>query len=210
MLHEQRIVSAAIELIRQHGLPGLTMRALSRRLGVAPSALYNHVPSRAMLLARVQDHVSEQLDVSGFGSGSVSLRDALSRWAWSYLRFLRDRPAMVGLIVVVPVAHAASTTRMYQRIASAFRAAGWYDRSVIPSLSAVETFIFGAALDSAGPEGVYAPEPSSLAPELTETHAAFAELVREAGEPERDLVFQLGLDAMLAGLQHRWGGRRPS
>ncbi|MBN9612976.1 MAG: TetR/AcrR family transcriptional regulator [Actinobacteria bacterium] len=206
VLHRQRIIAAAIEQIRQHDLSGLTMRALARRLGVSPSALYNHVSSRSMLLAWVQEYVSEQLDVTGFGS--LSLREALGRWAWSYLRFLRAQPAMVDLIVAVPVAHTVSTTRMYQRIVAGFRAAGWYDRSVIPSLSAIETFIFGAALDSAGPENIYEPEPSALTPELSDTHAAFAELVREAGEPERDLVFQLGLDALLAGLQLRWGGHR--
>lgn len=63
-------------IVRRSGLSGLTMRALSRRLGVSPSALYNHVPSREALLAWVQEHVSEQLDASGFGS--LSLRDASS------------------------------------------------------------------------------------------------------------------------------------
>ena len=208
VLHRQRIIVAAVAIVRRSGLSGLTMRALSRRLGVSPSALYNHVPSRDALLAWVQEHVSEQLDASGFGS--LSLRDALGRWAWSYLAFLRTQPAMVDLIVAVPVAHTVSTSRMYQRIVAAFRAAGWYDRSVIPSLSAIETFIFGAALDSAGLENIYEPEPGGRTPALRETHDAFAELVRETGGTERDLVFQLGLDAMLSGLQLRWGGKRPS
>ncbi|WP_053385216.1 TetR/AcrR family transcriptional regulator [Leucobacter celer] len=204
LLDKRRITAAAAGLIRTEGLSGLTMRALAGRLGVSAGALYNHAPSRSAVLAWVQEDISEQLNVSGFGS--LSLRDALAQWAWSYLRLLRAQPAMVDLIVAVPVAHTVHTSQMYQRIVAAFREAGWYDRSVLPSLSAIETFIFGAALDSAGPENVYEPAPSEHTVALSDTHSAFADLVREAGARERDLVFQLGLDALLTGLLLRWGG----
>lgn len=182
------------------------MRALADRLEVSASSLYHHVHSRDALLAWVQESISEQLDVSGFGA--LSLREALAQWAWSYLRLLREHPRLVELIVAVPVSHTARTSRMYGTIVAAFRAAGWYDRSVLPSLSAIETFIFGAAIDSAGPDNVYEPEPSGSAPELGDTQIAFSELVQETGEREHDLVFQLGLDALLTGLQLRWGGQR--
>lgn len=205
-LDRARITAAALALIQADGLQGLTMRALAAHLGVSPGALYNHAASRSEVLAWVQEEVSGHLNTAGFGT--MSLREALAQWAWSYLRFLRARPRLVDLIVAVPVAQTADTSRMYQRIVAAFRAAGWYDRSVIPSLSAIETFIFGAALDSAGPENIYEPGPSEGAPALGDTQAAFAELIRETGEHEHDLVFQLGLDAMLTGLQMRWGGGR--
>ena len=205
LLGKRRITDAAIRVIRRNGLSGLTMRALAQRLGVAPSALYNHARSRDEVLVWVQEDISKHLNTTGFGT--LSLRDALAQWAWSYLRFLRAQPALVDVIVAVPVAQAADTSQMYQRIVAAFRAAGWYDRSVLPSLSAIETFIFGAALDSAGPENVYEPGPGEATAVLGDTHAAFAQLVRETGERERDLVFQLGLDALLTGLQLRWGGR---
>lgn len=223
LLDKRKITAAAMAEIRRGGLQGLTMRALAARLDVSPGALYNHAASRDTVLAWVQEHISGELNVSAFGSGS--LRDALAQWAWSYLRFLRTRPELVDLIVAVPVAHTAETSQMYQRIVDAFRAAGWYDRSILPSLSAIETYIFGAALDSAGPENVYEPAPDGrttpdgrtphngpTTPDgrsLHDTHAAFAELVLEAGASERDIVFQLGLDALLTGLQMRWGGRNP-
>lgn len=224
VLDKAGITAAAMAELRRGGLRGLTMRSLAARLGVSPGALYNHAASRDAVLAWVQEQVSDELHVSAFGT--TSLRDALAQWAWSYLRYLRTRPELVELIVAVPVAHTARTSRMYQTIVDAFRAAGWYDRSVLPSLSALETFIFGAALDSAGPENVYQPAPREPAPRertprdaagtgrtagegsLGDTQAAFAELVLEAGASERDLVFQLGLDALLTGLQMRWGAAR--
>ena len=205
LLDKPRITRAAIALIRSDGLRALTMRALAARLAVSPGALYNHLDSRGTVLVWVQEDISKHLNTAGFGT--LSLRDALAQWAWSYLRFLRAQPALVDVIVAVPVAQTADTSQMYQRIVAAFRAAGWYDRSVLPSLSAIETFIFGAALDSAGPENVYEPGPGEATAALGDTHAAFAQLVRETGERERDLVFQLGLDALLTGLQLRWGGR---
>lgn len=205
-LDRERITRAALALIQSDGLQRLTMRSLAERLGVSPGALYHHADSRSTVLAWVQEEISGHLNVAGFGT--MSLRDALAQWAWSYLRFLRARPRLVDLIVAVPVSQTADTSRMYQRIVSAFRAAGWYDRSIIPSLSALETFIFGAALDSAGPESIYEPEPNAGTPALGDTQAAFAALVQETGEHEHDLVFQLGLDAMLTGLQMRWGGGR--
>ncbi len=208
LLDRRRITAAASAIIREEGLSAVTMRALARRLGVGASALYNHAASRSTVLAWVQEDVSTHLNASGFGS--LSLRDALAQWAWSYLRLLRTQPRMVDLIVAVPVAHTVQTSQMYQRIVAAFRSAGWYDRSVLPSLSAIETYIFGAALDSAGPENVYEPAPGELASALSDTHSAFAELVRESGSRERDLVFALGLDALLTGLQLRWGGQRPA
>ena len=207
VLDQARITAAASALIRRDGLSRLTMRELARRLGVSPGALYNHLDSRETVLAWVQDDVTANLNLSGFGS--LSLRDALAQWAWSYLRMLRTQPAMIELIVAVPVAHTLHTSQMYQRIVAAFRDAGWYDRSVLPSLSAIETYIFGAAIDSAGPENVYDPGPDSANPVLSDTHLAFAELVTETGSRERDLVFQLGLDALLTGLQLRWGAERP-
>lgn len=207
VLNRSRITAAASALIRREGFSHLTMRELASRLGVSPAALYNHVDSRNTVLAWVQDDVTAGLNLTGFGS--QSLRDALSQWAWSYLRMLRTQPAMVDLIVAVPVAHTLHTSQMYQRIVAAFREAGWYDRSVLPSLSAIETYIFGAAIDSAGPDNVYDPGPDSPNPTLSDTHLAFAELVSETGSRERDLVFQLGLDALLTGLQLRWGAQRP-
>ena len=47
------IVEAAKELLVEHGVDGLTMRALSDRLGVALGATYRHVPNKHALLLLV-------------------------------------------------------------------------------------------------------------------------------------------------------------
>jgi AcrR family transcriptional regulator len=52
-LSEEVIVDAAKELLAEHGVDGLTMRALSDRLGVALGATYRHVPNKHALLRLV-------------------------------------------------------------------------------------------------------------------------------------------------------------
>ena len=52
-LSQERIIAAALELVDEHGLEGLSMRALGRRLGVEAMALYHYFPSKAALLEAV-------------------------------------------------------------------------------------------------------------------------------------------------------------
>ena len=46
---ESEIVAAALTLLETKGLDGLSMRAIARRLGLAPNALYHRFPSRGAL-----------------------------------------------------------------------------------------------------------------------------------------------------------------
>ncbi|EUA46882.1 TetR/AcrR family transcriptional regulator [Mycobacteroides abscessus] len=206
VLNRDRIVDAALAELRASGLRKLTMRAVAVRLGVTVAALYNHVPSRAGLLVAVQERFTAGLDVSGFGI--VPLREALSRWAWSYLDQLRRRPELLPLIVEVPLAQAPLTSGMYQRVTAGFAAAGWPEESIIASMSILETFIFGAAVDSPGPTDVYAPYDPANAPQMGRVYEAFARSVRERQTRAHDLVFTMGLDAALIGLHHIWGTGR--
>ena len=50
-LTRERVLDEAWELIRAEGTDGLSMRALSQRLGVVPMALYRHVQDKDDLLA---------------------------------------------------------------------------------------------------------------------------------------------------------------
>jgi AcrR family transcriptional regulator len=46
---QQRALAAAVELLREDGLPGLTFEAVAARSGVAKSTLYRHFEDRAAL-----------------------------------------------------------------------------------------------------------------------------------------------------------------
>ncbi|MDL9981566.1 TetR/AcrR family transcriptional regulator [Microbacterium sp. ASV49] len=206
VLDVDRITDAALAVLKKDGLRGLTMRGVAARLGVTPSALYHHVPSRDALLAAVQERFAAGLDTSGFGT--LPLREALSRWAWSYLLLLRAQPELVPVIVEVPLAQTPHTSLMYQRVIAGFAAAGWPEESIIGSMSVLETYIFGAALDSPSPDDVYAPGSSAREPLLARTYAAFSASVEDRGERPRDALFRLGVEAILTGLHQVWGSGR--
>ncbi|MDN3354401.1 TetR/AcrR family transcriptional regulator C-terminal domain-containing protein [Actinomadura sp. DC4] len=52
------VLQAAIELLDEVGLDGLTMRVLAARLGVRASALYRHYPSKQALLDAMVAHLA--------------------------------------------------------------------------------------------------------------------------------------------------------
>ena len=79
----ESIVSTALRLLDEVGLPDLSMRRLANELGVQPSALYWHFSSKQELLAAVADRILVRIstDVPSTASAAVdvarSVRDAL-------------------------------------------------------------------------------------------------------------------------------------
>lgn len=53
-----QVLQAAIELLDEVGLDGLTMRLLASRIGVRASALYRHYPSKQALLDAMVTHLA--------------------------------------------------------------------------------------------------------------------------------------------------------
>ena len=51
------VLAHAVTLLDAHGLSALTMRRLGAELGVQPSAIYHHFPSKQALLAAVADEI---------------------------------------------------------------------------------------------------------------------------------------------------------
>lgn len=60
-LSPEVLAKAALDLVDDEGLDALSMRALARRLGVTPMALYNHVTDKDELLARMTDLVAGEM-----------------------------------------------------------------------------------------------------------------------------------------------------
>ncbi len=52
---QQRVLAAAVTILREHGLPGLTFEAVAAHSGVAKTTIYRHFPDRSALhLAAVE------------------------------------------------------------------------------------------------------------------------------------------------------------
>lgn len=50
VLTRERVLETALELLEQHGIEALTLRAVARALGVDPMAIYHYVPDKSALL----------------------------------------------------------------------------------------------------------------------------------------------------------------
>jgi len=195
VLDQRGITTAALTLISNKGYDGLTMAALARTLGVAPSALYNHVSSKDDVLVLLMDHLAAMVDVSAFG---VEPWDAaVRRWAWSYRDVFSEHTPLIPIIAVLPVANAPKTLAMYEAVTAGFREAGFPEERIISAIVALEAFVFGAAYDVTAPEDIF--DAGNLADQVPNFTAAVDRLALEGHERPTDIAFSLGLEALITG-----------
>lgn len=214
VLNRSIIAEHALELVVAGGLDKLTMGQLAKRLGVATSALYNHVDNKADIVLLIQDALVSQVSLETMlrlTAGEATLEDALEDWARSYRSVFAAYPSLIPLIAVTPVSDAPQTLRMYNVVAEAVMAAGIPDDRVIGVIVAFESFLFGSALDMNAPSDVlHAGEPSHDSASLERAVAAAlgtpegdqsgeADLSSDAGtgNVNAEPPFQFGLDALI-------------
>jgi AcrR family transcriptional regulator len=95
------VLAAALELIDQDGVDGLSMRRLARALGRDPMILYRHAPNKAALLDGVAETVLAGLEVDRTDPDWVA---QLRTVAHNYRRLALAHPNVVPLLVTQPLA----------------------------------------------------------------------------------------------------------
>ncbi len=195
VLDQDGITTAALKLISSKGYDGLTMAALARTLGVAPSALYNHVSSKDDVLVLLEDHLAAMVDVSAFGI--EPWEEAVRKWAWSYRDVFSEHTPLIPIIAVLPVANAPKTLAMYEAVTAGFRDAGFPEEKIISAIVAIEAFVFGAAYDVTAPGDIF--DAGTLADQVPNFTAAVDRLALEQHARPTDIAFSLGLEALITG-----------
>lgn len=198
VLTRESIGQAALDLIDAHGFEAMTMKALATELGVAASALYNHVESKAELLLPIQERLMGEVDSSAFQR--LPLQRAMAAWARSYRDVFAAHPHVITGIARLPVAGSPQTLAHYEAVAAALAQAGLPQTRIVSVIVAFESFIFGSALDVTAPEDIFdSGEGSADHPVFAAAVAARAAL---PAHPADD-AFDLGLDALLGILPVR-------
>lgn len=77
-LTQGAIVGAALRIIREHGVGGLSMRALARDLGVQAPTLYHHVRDKAALLDLISAEMFRSMERS---PGTYDRVVSLDEWS---------------------------------------------------------------------------------------------------------------------------------
>src|ERR687885_539293 len=96
-LSRERVLGEAIALADKDGLEGLSMRKLGQALGVEAMSLYNHVASKAELVAAMVDRVVEQFELP---DDEPRWDAAIRRCAISAHDLLIEHPWAGGLALV--------------------------------------------------------------------------------------------------------------
>ena len=203
ILTPQTITAAALEVIRGKGYSGFTMSALAAQLGVAPSALYNHAASKQEVLRWIQDSMMSAVDVDCFGT--QPWESAVRRWAHSYRDVFAGHTPLIPVIAVLQISGAPRTLAMYEAVTAGFMAAGWPLPRIVPAIVALESFIFGSALDAGAPADIF--DTGTLAAQSPLFTAAVAVQEGRADGTAADTSFETGLDALIRGLA---GGAKPA
>jgi AcrR family transcriptional regulator len=102
----REIISAAQEEIASEGASGLSLRAVARRLGMVPSALYRYFPNRDGLLTALIIDAYRAVGAAAAVADTSSGPDPAHRWqavTVAVRKWARDHPHQWALVYGSPV-----------------------------------------------------------------------------------------------------------
>ena len=219
-LSRERIVTAAIEFIDEHGLPGLTMRRLGEALGVEAMSMYRYVPSREDLLDAVVQRITEEVegDEDVYPEPRNGWQDFLIRLAHGVRRVALKHPKVFPLVASRPLEAPwlrppLRSLLWVERFLQALQADGFDDDEVAGAYRAYTSFLLGHLLlevsthgADVGPLDVLADDedPGGLA-----EYPTVGRLRRQLSENHAALEFEDGLEELLNRLQVIRSSRTP-
>jgi len=206
-LNRELVLSTAIAIADTTGIDSLTMRKLGEELGVEAMSLYNHVANKDDLLNAMVDAVFSEIELpshndewkAALRKRSLSFRDALSRHPWAVS--VKGSGTNPG----------PATLRHHDRVIATFRNAGFTIAMAAHAFSALDSYIYGFAMQEQSLPFTTEEETAAMAHVLlaqlpTKEFPYLAELTAEhVLTPGYNYAneFPLGLDLILDGLE-RW------
>jgi AcrR family transcriptional regulator len=190
----EAIVAAAIEVLDEAGVVGLSMRRVADQLGTGASSLYAHVTGKDELLELVFDELIGQVRqmLRGFRAILIAHRDAAL--------------AGLGRIPTTPHALVAAET-----LVALLRLGGLSDRVIALGLDQLILYVSADAFETGLMEhGGMSPE--NVQRYFEDVHAFYmrlpadrfpvlASVVDDITGPDGDERFEFGLDVLIAGLE---------
>jgi AcrR family transcriptional regulator len=200
------VLRAGVAFADQNGIASLSMRKLGESLGVEAMSLYNHVTNKDQLLDGMVDLVFAEIDLP---PGGVDWKAAMRERAESARQALR-RHSWAVTLMSTRTSPGPATLRHHDAVIGSFRAAGFSIVMTAHAFSALDSYIYGFALQEATlPLGDTEQEtvevaqmmmtqvPAADYPHLTEFTT---EHILQPGYDYGD-EFAFGLDLILDGLE---------
>jgi TetR/AcrR family tetracycline transcriptional repressor len=136
------IVAAARDSLSEEGVAGLSMRAVARRLGVAPNALYSHVEDKSALVDAVLDDLIGEIPLP---SPALDPRDGVAAIMRDSYDALVRHPDLVALSLARQGSGGANAWRLGDRILELFAQAGVPDAAARDGLRIMLVHMMGCA-----------------------------------------------------------------
>jgi AcrR family transcriptional regulator len=205
-LSRERVLRAAVAVADEHGIASLSMRKLGEAVGVEAMSLYNHVANKDQLLDGMVDLVFAEIDLP---ASETDWKTAMRDRAESARQALRRHPWAIALMST-RISPGPATLRHHNAVIGSLRSGGFSIPMAAHAFSALDSYIYGFALQEATlPLGDTAEETAQVAemmlaqvpadeyPYLTEF------TVEHILKPDYDYgaEFGFGLDLILDGLR---------
>jgi AcrR family transcriptional regulator len=195
ILTRDRIFRAALDVVDREGVDGLTVTGIARELGVRGPSLYHHIDGRGEIVEGVRHLVVAETDVTPFADRPWP--QALTEWARSLRDAFARHPHTIPLLATTTI-RSQLTLQMYERAVESLESAGWPEDLVVGVFTAIESFVIGSALDQVAPDTMIEVGPySDDVPRLARA------LQRREDSPRAEAAFDIGLRALVAGLELR-------
>jgi TetR/AcrR family transcriptional regulator, tetracycline repressor protein len=209
------VVRAAVEVLDDHGLPGVTLRAVAARLGVSAPTLYWHVKSKRHLLdlmaeaiiAPVQRERSRPAPGQDVGDWLADRARAIRAALLAH----RD-----GALVCAGNRPTAAAVPGIEAFLGVLVDHGFTAPEALRTVMALGAYVSGDALEtqSDAARGLEeAPVDSEIAMEIRTGRYPVLQAAAEAFRSERafdEARFEEGLQLLIAGMRARLAGRAPS
>ncbi|HLV32481.1 MAG TPA: helix-turn-helix domain-containing protein, partial [Chitinispirillaceae bacterium] len=95
-----QIIDAAIELIAQGGIQQLTMKNLSKRIGISEPAIYRHFENKSSILEAIQDtfSIGKQTLVNDIIYTHLSGIDKIQKFIEMHFAAFHQKPTLASVI----------------------------------------------------------------------------------------------------------------
>jgi len=204
-MDREQIVEAALQLLDEQGLPGVTTRRIADRLGVKSASLYWHVRNRDHLLDLLADRVVADAQ---WPEPTLSWRAQVEVLMAEYLRCLLAHRDAAQLSAGRPP-RGPHRLRGAETMLSALLAAGLGEQQAIDATLVLTTYVVGFALerDAAGAQPSDAAAPTTQAAPRGQfpTLERLSPMLQPPGPVNR---FEAGLALILDGIEARLADRR--
>jgi len=210
-LDRSTVIQAALELLKQVGLDGLTTRRLAAELGVKSPALYWHFQSKQELLDAMADFLVREAGMGPPRSGET-WQAWLARRARAYRASLLAYPDSAR-IVSNALQLSPTALRAFNEELQAMVTLGFDPVQALRTITALTNYANGFILQeqsSRQPSTNNPVTPGSIAELLNEGHAApLLVAFAEGGSPYSEESFEYGLRALIDGCAAALNRRAP-